>query len=62
MTKTTEYRWTVKIKLYDNTEITKQFDEFYDTDAENLTDIIELGPNWHDIKEIVITYNRRDGD
>ena len=51
-----DVRWTVVVTLDDGTIITHYIEEI-----EELDEIIELGPHWAKIKNIVITYNFKEG-
>ena len=46
-------RWMAEIRYLDGKQETKTFEEL-----EDLDEIVEMGPDWHTIDQIVITLNR----
>ena len=50
-----KYRWTAKFVSDDNKVVVKQFEEI-----DELHDLVEKGPSWHELKHIIITYNRKE--
>jgi hypothetical protein len=46
-------RWMAEIRFQDGTQVTVRFEEI-----EDLDEIVEQGPDWHTIEQIIITLNR----